>query len=57
MKRQEVKEQYKWKIEDIYATDELWEKDFAAAEKLLDFSEYAGKLSNADTLLKYLRKD
>ncbi len=57
MKRQEVKEQYKWKIEDIYATDELWEKDFAAAEKSLDFSEYAGKLSNADTLLKYLRKD
>ena len=57
MKRQEVKEKYKWKIEDIYADDEEWERDFALVEKSLDFSEYAGKLSNAETLLKFLRKD
>ena len=57
MNRQEVKEKYKWKIEDIYSSDKEWEKDFALAEKSLDFSEFAGKLSNAETLLKFLRKD
>ena len=37
MKRSEVKQQYKWAIEDIYATDEAWEKDFEKAEKSITF--------------------
>ena len=28
MKRNEVKQEYKWKLEDIFATDEAWEKEF-----------------------------
>ena len=56
MKRDEVKEQYKWKIEDIYATDEEWEKDFAKATKAITFSSYAGKLSDSKTLLKFLKE-
>ncbi len=55
MKRSEVKEKYKWKIEDIFPSDEDWEKTFDKTSKLLDFAKYAGKLSNADTLLKFFK--
>ena len=57
MKRSEVKQQYKWAIEDIYSTDEAWEKDFDKASKAITFSKYAGKLGSADTLLKFLKED
>lgn len=57
MKREQVKEKYKWKIEDIYPTDEEWEKTFKKAEKNLAFSHYAGKLSDKATLLKFLREN
>jgi len=53
MKREQVKEQYKWKIEDIYKDDGQWEKDFEKAEKLLTFSKYSGKLGNADILSEF----
>ena len=55
MKRNEVKEQYKWKVEDIFATDEEWEKSFSAAEKSLSFTKYAGKLADRNTLLEFLK--
>ena len=51
MKREQVKEKYKWKTEDIFSTDKEWETTFENTEKSLNFSDYAGKLSNADTLL------
>ncbi|MDE6505145.1 MAG: oligoendopeptidase F [Clostridia bacterium] len=57
MKREQVKEQYKWKTEDIFSSDAEWETAFETAEKSLDFSNYAGKLSNADTLLEFLKKN
>ncbi|MDE7084462.1 MAG: oligoendopeptidase F, partial [Clostridia bacterium] len=55
MKREEVKEKYKWNVKDIFTSDEQWEK---AAEELnakLDFSEYQGKLGDKSTLLKYFK--
>ena len=57
MKRNEVKTEYKWKVEDIFATDEEWEKEFSKLEKQIDFSEYAGKLNDSDTLLKFFKAD
>lgn len=57
MKRQEVKTEYKWKLEDIFASDEEWEKEFARLESGIDFSKYAGKLNDADTLLKFFKAD
>lgn len=57
MKRNEVQEKYKWKIEDIFSSDEEWEKSFAEAENSIDFSYYAGKLDDRDTLLDFLNKD
>lgn len=55
--RNEVPEEYKWKLEDIYPTDEAWEKDL---EKLKTIPEkvasYKGRLSeSADTLLGFLK--
>lgn len=55
MKRSEVKERYKWKIEDIFSSDEEWEKSFEKAEKSIDFEKYAGKLGDSDTLLKFYK--
>lgn len=55
MKRSEVKEQYKWKTEDLYESDEAWEKALEKAGKSLDFSKYEGKLGDKNTLLEFLR--
>ncbi len=57
MKRSEVKTEYKWKVEDLFATDEQWEKEFAKLEKEIDFSKFAGKLNDSDTLLKFFKTD
>lgn len=56
MKREQVEEKYKWSIEDVFSSDEEWEKAFEKAEKSLDFSKYSGKLSDADTLLEFLKE-
>ena len=57
MKRNEVKEQYKWNTQDIFSSDEEWEKNFEKAEKMVNFSKYAGKLHDSDTLLKFYKED
>lgn len=56
MNRQEVREQFKWKLSDIYSSDEKWEEDYEKARKLNDFSKYSGELCNKKHLLEYLRK-
>lgn len=56
MKRSEVKEQYKWRIEDIFPTDEAWEECFKQAESMISFSKYAGKLGDSDSLLKFFKE-
>ncbi len=55
MKRDQVKEKYKWNTSDLFATDEEWEQKLKEAEKLLDFAKYEGKLSDRDTLLKFFK--
>ena len=57
MLRQDVKTQFKWRTEDIYATDEMWEEDFKRAQNAPDFSVYSGKLGQKSELLKFLRKN
>lgn len=57
MKRQEVKTERRWKVEDIYASDELWEEDFKKASNVPDFSVYSGKLGIKEELLKFFRED
>lgn len=57
MKREQVQEKYKWKVSDIFADDGEWEKTYELAEKSLKFSDYAGKLSDKATLLKFLKEN
>ena len=57
MQRNQVKEEYKWAIEDIYASDEKWETDYNHAIDMINFSCYAGKLSDRKVLLKFLKEN
>ncbi len=56
MKRSEVEEKYLWSLEDIYASDELWEKDYEKfAGAIPSFADYKGKLSDKEQLLALLK--
>ena len=54
MKREEIPQQYQWKMEDLYATDEAWEADFLKLQKGIDeLQKYEGTLGkSAGNLLK-----
>lgn len=54
MLRNEVKTENKWKLEDIFETDEKWQNAFDEVEKKIDFSAYAGKLGDKKILLGFL---
>ena len=56
MQRSEVKEQYKWAIEDVYPSDEAWESEYERAKGMINFSRYAGKLGDKDELYSYLKE-
>ncbi len=54
MERQEVAEELKWRISDIFPSDEEWEKEFKAFEAEyadFDFAKYKGKLHEKQALL------
>jgi oligoendopeptidase F len=55
-KRNEIPDQFKWKLEDIYENNELWEKDFAGVKELaMKLGAYKDQLSvSSDNLLKCL---
>lgn len=57
--RSEVSEENKWRINDIYPSDEDWEKDLARAGEFAEkISAYKGQLcASAEKLLEYLRLD
>lgn len=55
MERNEVQECYKWNVEDIFTSDEEWEKAADKLNSVIDFSAYQGKLGDKATLLKYLK--
>lgn len=57
--RADIPQESRWSIEDIYATDELWEADFAKAMGYAEkVAEFKGKLcTSAEYLLKYCRID
>lgn len=57
MQRSQVKEEYKWAITDIYPSDEEWEADYNHAMEMINFSCYAGKLNDRQTLLKFFKEN
>ena len=59
MERKDVAENLKWKVSDLFESDEAWEKEFKSVETEygnFDFSVYSGKLSDKATLLACLKK-
>ena len=45
--REEIPEEYKWNLEDIFRSDEEWEKTFKEAEQTLSKAkEYIGRLGD-----------
>lgn len=53
--RGEIESKYKWNVEKMYATDELWEEDFRRLQKIAPkLGEFKGKLNNGKALLEYL---
>ncbi|MDE7306378.1 MAG: hypothetical protein K2N33_03215 [Clostridia bacterium] len=51
MERSEVKQQYKWKTEDIFSSDADWEKSYLKVGEAISFSQYSGKLGYKKLLL------
>ena len=50
--REEIDSIYKWKLEDIYENEELWEKDFDQVKQQLNLlDEYRGKINSAESFL------
>lgn len=56
LQRAEIDEKYKWKLEDMYPSDEAWEKDFLNVYTLMNkLKGYQGRLSDgADALAECL---
>ena len=56
MDRTDIDIKYKWKLEDIYENDDLWEKDFKLIkEKIASFSEHKGSVgTSGEKLLSVL---
>lgn len=56
-KRSEIEKQFTWAIEDLYATDELWQQEYDKIKEMLnELSAYQGRISeSAETLLGFLK--
>jgi oligoendopeptidase F len=56
-KRSEVDHKFTWAIEDLYASDDLWQKEYEKLKELLPKAmEYQGRLSKSgDILLSFLK--
>ena len=56
LKRKDVPVEDTWRLEDIYASDDAWEKEFTGAKALCEaLKGYEGRLDNAGTMLEALR--
>lgn len=54
--RNQIPEKYKWNLGDIFATPADWDNAFEqVSQSYAELSSYKGKLSDRDTLLKFLK--
>lgn len=50
--RSDIDAKYKWRLDHIYATDQLWEEDFSKVEGLLpEMAKFKGHLSESGRML------
>lgn len=57
-RREECDKKYQWHIEDLYASDDLWQKDYELLEKSIpELASYEGRLGEGvHTFLEYMNK-
>ncbi|MBQ8295352.1 MAG: oligoendopeptidase F [Clostridia bacterium] len=58
MERKEIAQNLKWKVSDLFESDEAWEQEYKAVETAYsnyDFSAFKGNLANKSTLLECFR--
>lgn len=57
--RDEIPERYRWKLDDIYPTDEAWQAGYAALQQLIEaYGQLAGTLARGpEALLHALKQD
>ena len=57
-KREEIDEKLKWRLEDIYASEDLFENDIKEALKIVDETvKYQGKLNTKENILNVYQLD
>lgn len=56
--RTEIDDKYKWRLDKIYSSDELWEKDFSdLAKRAKKYGEHAGKIgSSPESMLAAIKE-
>ena len=54
--RSSVPAHLKWRVEDIFANQDEWDRLYAEVESKLDFSAFEGKLNTVETLLACFTK-
>ncbi len=55
-RRGEISAEFMWKLEDLYADNELWEQDWQKLKNLAaEMEEFRGKLTDAKSLLQALQ--
>ena len=59
LRRDEIDEQFKWRLEDIFKTDEAWEAELNSCEELISKgASFGGRLGeSAKTLLEFMKFD
>ena len=55
--RSQVKKEYTWATEDIFAGIEEWNAAYDKLASQIDYKRFAGKLGNKETFLEYCRAD
>ena len=53
MERNNVETKYRWKMEDVFPSDEAWEKAYSELETLPDFAAFCGTLGDAENVAAF----
>ena len=56
MERSEVEAKYRWRVEDIFPSDEAWEESYKQTEASVSLHEWAGKLQDAASLAAFFKQ-
>ncbi len=51
-----MEKRYVWAVEDIFASIDDWNETYEEVEKQIDFSDFKGKLCNADSFLACMKR-